>query len=213
MSSPMLEIKYRASAKLDDDLVVLSEVIAVRAASCPIHQRVMRGTDVLADARSDRRLRRRGPAETAAARLGGDFRRAERKETGEFICRKRDRSESLVGLFMHAESPVQIVMVLLLLASIWTWAIIFGHWLTMRRISRENDRFERDFWKAEDIDSFYEARGRSDLPSAKNPTVAGPCPSGRSATCVNPSGLVDGGSSLARRGSALAAPHLLGGPR
>lgn len=43
-------IKYRASAKLDDDLVVLSEVRAVRAASCLIHQRVMRGHDILTDA-------------------------------------------------------------------------------------------------------------------------------------------------------------------
>ena len=46
-----LEIKYRASAKLDDDLVVLSEVVEVRAASCAIQQRVMRGTDVLTEAR------------------------------------------------------------------------------------------------------------------------------------------------------------------
>lgn len=73
----------------------------------------------------------------------------------------------LAGLFLHANLPVQIVMVLLLLASVWTWAIIAGHWSKMRRINRENERFERDFWKAEDIDSFYEARGRSDLPSAK----------------------------------------------
>ena len=73
----------------------------------------------------------------------------------------------LIGLFTHANLPVQIVMVLLLLASIWTWAIIASHWAKMRRISRENDRLERDFWKAEDIDSFYEARGRSELPSAK----------------------------------------------
>lgn len=73
----------------------------------------------------------------------------------------------LIGLFVHANLPVQIVMVLLLLASIWTWAIIFSHWAKMRRINRENDRFERDFWKADDIDSFYEARGRGDLPSAK----------------------------------------------
>lgn len=43
-------IKYRSSAKLDDDLVVLSEVRAVRAASCLIHQRVMRGEEVLAAA-------------------------------------------------------------------------------------------------------------------------------------------------------------------
>src|SRR5688572_20879535 len=45
-----ITIKYRASARLDDDLVVLSEVIEVRAASCAIHQRVMRGTDVLSEA-------------------------------------------------------------------------------------------------------------------------------------------------------------------
>ncbi len=46
-----LEIKYRAPAKLDDDLLVLSEVIEVRAASCAIQQRVMRGTDVLSEAK------------------------------------------------------------------------------------------------------------------------------------------------------------------
>jgi acyl-CoA thioester hydrolase len=46
-----LEIRYRASAKLDEDLVVLSEVVEVRAASCAIQQRVMRGTDVLTEAR------------------------------------------------------------------------------------------------------------------------------------------------------------------
>ena len=73
----------------------------------------------------------------------------------------------LVGLFRDANLPVQIVMVLLLLASIWTWTIIVSHWAKMRRINRENDRFERDFWKSDDIDSFYEARGRGDLPSAK----------------------------------------------
>ena len=44
------QIKYRASAKLDDDLLVLSEVKEVRAASCVIHQRVMRGHEIVADA-------------------------------------------------------------------------------------------------------------------------------------------------------------------
>jgi len=43
-------IKYRGSARLDDALLVLSEVREVRAASCIIHQRVMRGDDILADA-------------------------------------------------------------------------------------------------------------------------------------------------------------------
>jgi acyl-CoA thioester hydrolase len=44
------QIKYRASARLDDDLVILSRLVEVRAASCLIHQRVMRGHDMLADA-------------------------------------------------------------------------------------------------------------------------------------------------------------------
>src|SRR5436309_8667099 len=43
-------IRYRGSARLDDALVVLSELEAVRAASVLIHQRVMRGHDMLADA-------------------------------------------------------------------------------------------------------------------------------------------------------------------
>jgi acyl-CoA thioester hydrolase len=44
-------IKYRASAKLDDALLVLSEIEEVRAASCVIHQRVMRGPEMLTEAR------------------------------------------------------------------------------------------------------------------------------------------------------------------
>jgi len=74
---------------------------------------------------------------------------------------------SPIALFMQADIVVKAVMVGLLLASIWTWTIIVVQWLRMRRIRRENERFEREFWKAEDIDSYYEARGKGDLPSAK----------------------------------------------
>jgi acyl-CoA thioester hydrolase len=44
-------IRYLRPAKLGDDLVVLSTVEQVRAASVVIHQRVMRGAEGLADAR------------------------------------------------------------------------------------------------------------------------------------------------------------------
>ena len=74
---------------------------------------------------------------------------------------------SPVTLFLEADIVVKGVMVGLLLASIWTWAIIVAQWWKMRRIARENERFERDFWKAEDIDRFYETRGKEDFPSAK----------------------------------------------
>jgi hypothetical protein len=63
-------------------------------------------------------------------------------------------------LFMEADIVVKVVMVGLLLASIWTWAIIVAQWWKMRRVARENERFEREFWKSEDIDRFYDTRGR-----------------------------------------------------
>jgi len=44
-------IKYRKPARLGDDLLVVSTVEAVRAASVDIHQRVMRGQEILTDAR------------------------------------------------------------------------------------------------------------------------------------------------------------------
>lgn len=43
-------IAYRRPARLEDSLVILSEVREVRAASCLIHQRVMRGRELLAEA-------------------------------------------------------------------------------------------------------------------------------------------------------------------
>ncbi|MEN2787648.1 tol-pal system-associated acyl-CoA thioesterase [Sphingomonas qilianensis] len=45
-----LAIRYRAPARLDDALVVISAVLKVRGASVDIHQRVMRGETILSDA-------------------------------------------------------------------------------------------------------------------------------------------------------------------
>jgi acyl-CoA thioester hydrolase len=46
-----LSIRYRGSAKLGDDLIVVTDMLEVRAASVVIQQRVMRGEEVLTDAR------------------------------------------------------------------------------------------------------------------------------------------------------------------
>jgi acyl-CoA thioester hydrolase len=46
-----VDIRYRASARLGDDLHVVSTVEQVRASSVDIHQRVMRGPELLTDAR------------------------------------------------------------------------------------------------------------------------------------------------------------------
>ena len=46
-----VSIKYRRPARLGDDLLVVSTVEQVRASSVDIHQRVMRGPELLTDAR------------------------------------------------------------------------------------------------------------------------------------------------------------------
>jgi acyl-CoA thioester hydrolase len=46
-----VDIKYRRPARLSDDLLVVSSVEQVRASSVDIHQRVMRGPELLTDAR------------------------------------------------------------------------------------------------------------------------------------------------------------------
>jgi biopolymer transport protein TolQ len=76
-------------------------------------------------------------------------------------------SISPIALFLQADIVVKCVMIGLLAASVWTWAIIIAHALRMRKVAKANDRFERDFWKAEDIEKYHDAYGRSGLPSAK----------------------------------------------
>ena len=46
-----VSIRYHAPARLGDDLVIRTEIEGIRAASVDIHQRVMRGDSLLADAR------------------------------------------------------------------------------------------------------------------------------------------------------------------
>ncbi len=45
-----MHIKYRKPARLDDELVVVTHLEEIRAVSCVISQKVMRGQDLLADA-------------------------------------------------------------------------------------------------------------------------------------------------------------------
>lgn len=64
---------------------------------------------------------------------------------------------SPVALFLQADVVVKVVMAGLLLASIWTWTLIVAFWRRLGRIRKGMAWFERDFWKAEDIDAFYKA--------------------------------------------------------
>ncbi|WP_414900911.1 protein TolQ [Sphingomonas flavalba] len=74
---------------------------------------------------------------------------------------------SPVGLFLQADWVVKMVMLGLLAASIWSWAIIIGFGRNLGRMARRSAQYEADFWKAQDIDRFHDANGRVDLPAAR----------------------------------------------
>lgn len=76
-------------------------------------------------------------------------------------------SMSPLTLFLQADIVVKAVMIGLILASIWTWAIIVAHAARLGRIARASRAFEADFRKADDLDRFHETRGQEDLPTAR----------------------------------------------
>jgi len=74
---------------------------------------------------------------------------------------------SPVALFLHADLVVKIVMIGLLLASLWTWTIIFGRGGVLRRADKQSTAFEQDLAKTTDIDRFYQERNRPDIPAGR----------------------------------------------
>jgi biopolymer transport protein TolQ len=66
---------------------------------------------------------------------------------------------SLWGLFLQADWVVKLVMIGLLLASIWVWAIVFEKVTSIRRANREADAFEDAFWSGGSLDELYRREG------------------------------------------------------
>ncbi|QLF71174.1 protein TolQ [Peteryoungia desertarenae] len=62
---------------------------------------------------------------------------------------------SLWGLFMQAGLIVKLVMIGLVGASIWTWAIIIDKYLTYARVRRQYDQFEQVFWSGQSLEELY----------------------------------------------------------
>jgi biopolymer transport protein TolQ len=66
---------------------------------------------------------------------------------------------SLWGLFMEADIVVKIVMIGLLVASVWVWAVVFEKWSTLRKVNRQADGFEDRFWSGGSLDELFEQEG------------------------------------------------------
>ena len=66
---------------------------------------------------------------------------------------------SLWGLFLQADMVVKIVMLMLLAASIWVWAIVFEKMMSLRRANKAADVFEERFWSGGSLEELLDDEG------------------------------------------------------
>ncbi len=63
---------------------------------------------------------------------------------------------SILGLIGNASLLVQLVMILLLVASVISWTMIVSKWKIIKDTRNDSDKFEDKFWSGTDLASFYE---------------------------------------------------------
>jgi biopolymer transport protein TolQ len=91
--------------------------------------------------------------ELAAVAAGGDF--------------------SLWNLFLLADPVVKTVMGILVLSSVWSWAVIIDKSMTFGRLKRKSKKFEDQFWSGKPLDDLYRrTNDKADHPMAKVFTAA-----------------------------------------
>ena len=62
---------------------------------------------------------------------------------------------SLWALFMQAGFVVKLVMIGLLGASVWTWAIVIDKYVSYSKAKRQFDQFEQVFWSGQSLEELY----------------------------------------------------------
>ena len=63
---------------------------------------------------------------------------------------------SMWGLFARATLTVKIVMIMLIVASGWAWAIIINKYIQYRRARAQAAKFDRSFWSGEPLDELFD---------------------------------------------------------
>jgi len=62
---------------------------------------------------------------------------------------------SLIQLFIRADIVVKSVIIILIAASIFSWALIFDKYRLFQKIEKSTTSFEEKFWKSRSAESFY----------------------------------------------------------
>jgi len=69
---------------------------------------------------------------------------------------------SLIQLFLRADFVVKSVIVILIAASVFSWALIFEKYRLFKRIEKSTNSFEEKFWKSRSAESFYNSLTNKD---------------------------------------------------
>ena len=80
---------------------------------------------------------------------------------------------SLLAMFFNAHIVVKIVMIGLLFASVWCWAVIVNKTLLISRTQKAMDRFEQVFWSGQSLEELYTTLSERPAPGMATLFVAG----------------------------------------
>ncbi len=100
---------------------------------------------------------------------------------------------SMWALFWRATLTVKLVMIVLVIASVWGWAVIIDKFRQYARARRETARFEGQFWSGEPLDALYDE--------------IGPTPSGRTER-VFAAGMTEWRRSHKQDGDMIGGAHV-----
>ena len=67
---------------------------------------------------------------------------------------------SLLSLFLRADIVVKSVIIILILCSVYSWAVIIEKFRLFKKINKSSEEFEEEFWSSKSAETFY-----NDLPN------------------------------------------------
>ncbi|WP_395373506.1 protein TolQ [Marinicella sp. W31] len=67
-----------------------------------------------------------------------------------------DSANFYIEILLSASLPVKLVMLILILASVWSWLIIFSKSKVLNRAQKEAKKFEETFWSGVDLNRLYD---------------------------------------------------------
>jgi biopolymer transport protein TolQ len=91
----------------------------------------------------------------------------------ETLALAQEADFTLIALFFRASFIVQLVMIGLIIASIWVWAIAFTKFAMFRRSRANASAFDATFWSGEPLDEFYDQVAETPKSASERVFVAG----------------------------------------